>query len=166
MSGTYITVGRPIKCRVRTIRPFCSIYSARLPVLGFILFQLKLEKTERTFSSDKKRSIFIKIARVNVISFYSPCIIVEKAKSELFHCTPHLIKINCRTIRSFKNEVGFFVYFFSFFLRRKWSVNNEIWLPVVGKTLITHPHLRGRVYNRWTKSQWPANLLQKENDLQ
>lgn len=72
MTGTYITIGRPIKCRVRAIRPFCSIYSTRLPVLGFILFQLKFEKTERTFSSDKKRSIFIKIARVNVISFFPP----------------------------------------------------------------------------------------------
>lgn len=113
MTGTYITIGRPIKCRVRTIRPFCRIYSARLPVLGFILFQLKFEKKERTFSSDKKRSTFIKSARVNAISFFTPCIIVDLGKSELFHCTPHFFKINCPTIGSFKNE-GFFFCLFVF----------------------------------------------------
>lgn len=69
-TGTYITIGRPIKCWVRTIRPVCSICSTWLPVLGFILLQLKFRKTENTFSSEKKLSVFIKIARVYVFSFF------------------------------------------------------------------------------------------------
>lgn len=73
---------------------------------------------------------------------------MDLGKSEFFHCSSHLFKINCPTIGNMKNKLlGFF------FLE-----GNDLYIVKFDElSLVKHklyvPHLRGRVYSGQTKSQ-------------